>query len=164
MISITIANAICLTIFFSPAKKKFRWWKFKFRRRKVHFYYIKSIFRWQNFSFRQRIFFFASEKEIRRADGIGKKYIHTYIHTYCICIWEQSNFWLRWFFGLCLWSPRSKMALSKKVVLIKSQIFMHINHMKEFLKSVRTVALISNGTVLMQVSPPLFTHFSQTIL
>ena len=58
-------------IFFSLAKKKFRRRKVKFCRRKIHFYYIKSSFRWRNFTFRQRIFFFAGEKKIRRADGIG---------------------------------------------------------------------------------------------
>ena len=58
-------------IFFSPAKKNFRRRKVKFRRRKIHFYYIKSSFRRRNFTFRQRIFFFAGEKKIRWADGIG---------------------------------------------------------------------------------------------
>ena len=59
-------------IFFSPAKKKFRWRKVKFRRRKILFYYIKSIFRRRNSTFRRRNIFFAGEKKIRRADGIGK--------------------------------------------------------------------------------------------
>ena len=58
-------------IFFSSAKKKFRWQKVRFRQRKIHFYYIKSSFRRQNFTFRQRIFFFAGEKKIHQADGIG---------------------------------------------------------------------------------------------
>ena len=52
-------------------RKKNCQWKVKFRWRKILFYYIKSIFRRQNLTFRQRNIFFAGEKKIRRADGIG---------------------------------------------------------------------------------------------
>ena len=43
----------------------------KFRRQKIHFYFIKIVFRRRNFTFRRRKFFLPAKIKFRRADGMG---------------------------------------------------------------------------------------------
>ena len=64
-----------LNQYFSANEKIFWWWKAKFGRQKIQFYFISLIFRQQNFSIYQRNFFFLQWKKNGQQDDMGTCFV-----------------------------------------------------------------------------------------